>query len=100
MRIAKHILYYLSVPAAIVLWLGGYLLLDALIFSFRELRVLVRRDSFHIRLFLRRSAVRHLYSDALFDAAVVSRPVRRGGNPPHPPADAVGRLSAQVRLSG
>ena len=32
MRIAKHILYYLSVPAAIVLWLGGYVLLDALIF--------------------------------------------------------------------
>ena len=41
MRIAKHILYYLSVPAAIVLWLGGYVLLDALIFPLENLEYLV-----------------------------------------------------------
>ena len=40
MRIAKHILYYLSVPAAIVLWLGGYVLLDALIFPLENLEYL------------------------------------------------------------
>lgn len=43
MRIAKHILYYLSVPAAIVLWLGGYVLLDALIFPLENLEYLSPR---------------------------------------------------------
>lgn len=41
MRIAKHILYYLSIPAAVVLWLGGYVLLDALIFPLENLEYLV-----------------------------------------------------------
>ena len=49
MRIAKHILYYLSVPAAIVLWLGGYVLLDALIFPLENLEYLVANSAFRVK---------------------------------------------------
>ena len=56
MRIAKHILYYLSVPAAIVLWLGGYVLLDALIFPLENLEYL-----FAAILFIYRASVMLFY---------------------------------------
>lgn len=103
MRIAKHILYYLSVPAAIVLWLGGYVLLDALIFPLENLEYLVAAILFIYGYFyavlpcvifiLMRFSMLRWYLDP-FAAAEIPLTLLL------PPADAVGRLSAQIRLSG